>query len=574
MKADLSADGRRIEVTFQYSEALVRAAREIPGGRFVPASKGGPAWAYPLNMKTARMLRESFGFGLRFSAELLAWGRHEKHRTGQLRAMSSADDADLYVLPTCHRELFEFISSGPGDSGTYQRADVAMMARQSLINANEMGLGKTTEVIAATIEANLLAGRHLVIAPVTSLYPVWVEEISRWYPSEILCGETPKERRAAIEKAGGLSKSGVPFWLVINPEMIRIDSNGKAENPALFDIEFDTVTIDEFHRMGLSNPNTAGSRGAGKIQTAHKWALSGTPMGGQPIRLWGALHWLDPKQFSSKWQWAEQWLEITSNGFGLNIGQIRPGREDEFYLYHAPWILRRTKADCLKNLPPKQYVDIWCKMSRLQAKQYEKFERDAEIKIDEERLTGTSILAEYQYLKQFASAKQKLVDGVLWPTEDSGKITALVDQLQRRDGESALVVTQSSKMAALVTRILHEKGLDVALIAGSVKQKERTEIVRGFQNDGSPKVIVLVTAAGGVSLTLNRADSVHILDETWNPDDQLQAEDRAHRGNRTETVTIYYYRTRGTIEEKIESLTKTKRITSSNILDIRRQHWQ
>jgi SNF2 family DNA or RNA helicase len=107
------------------------------------------------------------------------------------------------------------------------------------------------------------------------------------------------------------------------------------------------------------------------------------------------------------------------------------------------------------------------------------------------------------------------------------------------------------------------------LTGKTTKKGERTRLVRGFQN-GDYRVLVVSTMAGGVSITLDRADTVHVLDETWVPDDQDQLIDRIHRASRIHQVTAYFYRTRNTLEEYINEVNQEKAFTNENVLDIRR----
>jgi SNF2 family DNA or RNA helicase len=83
--------------------------------------------------------------------------------------------------------------------------------------------------------------------------------------------------------------------------------------------------------------------------------------------------------------------------------------------------------------------------------------------------------------------------------------------------------------------------------------------------------VVLTLKAGGVSITLDAADHVHVIDEDFNPDVQTQFEDRAHRMSRIHQVTCYYYRTRGTIEEEINEVVFNKQMTNEQLLDKVRQ---
>lgn len=319
-------------------------------------------------------------------------------------------------------------------------------------------------------------------------------------------------------------------------------------------------------------------------------------MGGKPIRLWGMFHWLDPEEFSSMWRWAETWLEIEENEYGgKEIGKIRKGFISRFGEAHLHYMVRRTKREALPGLPPKQYIDVWVDMSDAQAKQYKEFEARAEIRIEEEHLTAASVLAEYTRLKQLSNAKCKIytkkikrrATGIeeilkgLEPTFDSPKLEVLLDRLaengvrvsEPEPGARAIVASQSRDMIMMVAGWLDKKKLNVKLLTGDTKQgQERNDVINWYKEEvDETRILCMTTQTGGVSLNLEMTGSVHILDETWNPDDQEQLEDRGDRGSRTTPLICYYYRTKDSIQEAIYGLALGKRITNKNILDFRQK---
>jgi hypothetical protein len=131
-------------------------------------------------------------------------------------------------------------------------------------------------------------------------------------------------------------------------------------------------------------------------------------MGGKPVKLWGALHFLEPERSRPSGAGSMSGWRSEDNGYGKQVHGIQDRREDAFWEHLKPYMIRRTKAEVLKELPPKQYVERWCEMTPQAAKQYEAMATDAELKIEEENLTATGILAEYMRLKQFAVAHQKV----------------------------------------------------------------------------------------------------------------------------------------------------------------------
>jgi hypothetical protein len=410
--AELSPTGDKIEVHFRYDPDLVRSIKEVPGSRFVDHTNGGPMWLVPLNLDVARRLNEELGPSLVLGRALRTWGREARKREQNLQALASIDSVDAkdLVLNTKIPELTEWFRG-------YQRADVKFLAATSALNLNEQGLGKTTEIIGAIFEAGLENGRHLVIAPKTALETVWREEIERWTadlekPHEVITysGDMTKlAREAAIEEFWECVEEDWPVWFVCTPATVR-DGNEPFMDPKEFPKGWTSFTIDEYHKTGL--PNASGKKGTGskfsdavkEVKAERRYAMTGTPMGGRVIKLWGAFHFLYPDQFTSKWQWAKTWLEVNNNGYGSEIGGIQRGREEEFYRAHAPYMVRRLKSEVLPQLPPKQYVNVWCKMTSKQAKQYEQFAAKAEADIEGLQLNAIGILAEYTRLKVFADA--------------------------------------------------------------------------------------------------------------------------------------------------------------------------
>ena len=613
--AELSEKQDRIDVHFPYNPGHVSGVKAIPGARFIPKDKGGPYWKIPLDLVSARRMREVFKGDLTLGQGLTAWGRDAVVRERNLRTLVTLDslEPDELELNAKIPELAKWFRP-------YQRADTKFLATTNTINANEQGLGKTSEIVAAIYEAGLENGPHLVVAPKTSLDVVWRYEFERWtdIPVVTYSGDATKsERERMLADVMRWYGDGTPFVFVCTPYAVR---SGLIQQ---FIPAWNTFTIDEFHKHGLTNisgdPNKGTQFGQAcmKIEAERKWLVSGTPIGGKPIKLWGALRFLHPESFTSKWRWAENWLVVTTNPFGhKEIGGLKPERVEEFYSEHARYMVRRLKSEVLKQLPPKMYIDVPCPMTKKQAKQYKEFAEAAEIRIDEERLTAKGVLAEYARLKMFAFSYcdvERLTNvkkcpeckgtGLLGeetcdiclgtgktdhlklkPTADGGKLEPLVDRLAEvgidpadPTGDSVAVIgSQHKEVIDFLTTYLNSIGIKTEKITGDTKQKDRARIMQAFQGAtaDSPRVIAITTTAGGVAITLDRADTMHIMDETWTPDDQVQLEDRIHRASRMHQVTIYNYRTPDTVETEIGEVTTEKGAVNEAMLDTYRQNYK
>jgi len=600
--AELSESGKNIDVHFPYNPEAVAAIKRMPNRKFVDKHHGGPLWRLPLDLVTGTRLREEFGNGLVLGDALKQWGRDEVSKQRNLRSLARATDAELVNLPRVHPKLFEYVSKRP-----YQRADIKLMAEANVGNFNQPGTGKTIETIASWIESGLWdQGPHLVIAPVRSLENVWFEELE-WLDLDVYTSEDPAVRRQEIAEGLERAERGEPVVLCINADMIRVEKiwdakKSKGDPPPkseeacrdykgniygfrdelserLCKVHYKTFTIDEGHKTGMPNRNSLFSNTIRLIRADRRAVLTGTPIGGVTRKLWAYLNWLEPDEYGSEWAWINNWLE-TEDGFGKSkiVNDIQPGREDAFYEAHARHMVRRLKREALPGLPPQVHVTVKCSMTNLQKAQYAKFHADAEIRIDEERLTATGVLAEYARLKQFANAKQELIDGVPFPTTDSGKLLMLMEKLDEEGirklapepGARAIIASESSRMIEMVADYLTEQGFEVGLMTGKVKDT-RPVIKRFKSKKKEPYIICMTTQTGGVSLNLQEADSIHALDETWNPDDLEQLFDRGDRGSRTTPLRCYTYRTKDTIQEYIAEVNEGKKVTNKNVMDLRRQ---
>jgi SNF2 family DNA or RNA helicase len=349
----------------------------------------------------------------------------------------------------------------------------------------------------------------------------------------------------------------------------------------LLNVDWSAVTVDEFHKSGMNNRLTLFYMGVELLKADWKSALSGTPMGGKPRKLWPILHWIEPEEYTAEWSWINRWLE-TETGHSARskiVKAIKKGREEEFGKAHARHLIRRTKLAVLPGLPPRTEQVIWSKMTDKQYLQYKEFSRTLEIKIEEERLSANNVLTEYLRLKQFANAMQRLVDGVPYPTEESGKLEDIWNTLDENGvrplkddpepGARAIIGSESSRMVHMITAWLNRKGIPADALVGGVDSEP---IIERFKHGGpEPYIIVMTVQTGGVSLDLEEAWCMLAVDETWNPDDIEQFFERGDRSTRETALNCYIFRSRDTIQEYIAQVNEGKAVTNKTVLDIRRR---
>lgn len=372
--------------------------------------------------------------------------------------------------------------------------------------------------------------------------------------------------------------------------------------PELHEREWAAFVIDESHRCLICHSATPQSQtqvraGAGMIPVSDdglKIALSGTPMRGKPENLWGTLNWLYPDRYHAYWTWAQQWFHVLGDPRERGTTEIAGLDETKakmFYEDIAPIMLRRTKKEVRAELPDKLYagtplpypdgtfddhnpVGHWIQMSPKQSKAYHEIAEQAETILDSGVLTANGVLAELTRLKQFAICYgdvEEYIDSKgneayrFLPKLPSAKFDWLVEFLdslginkhssmepdEDEEERKVVVASQFTGILDMYERELKKLGIECLKITGKVSQAQRKANKDRWQERGGPRVFLLNTIAGGVSLTLDAADDLVFLDETWIPDDQEQVEDRIHRVSRLHQVTIHYLRTLETVEENI-----------------------
>lgn len=605
--ADIDEDGRitlqtKLGPGEEFSDMVARS-KKPSGARFQKTTK---LWRYPLAVETCHKLRAVWGDDLKISIPLGAWYVEAAEARAEQAAKAAQTDAELTLLPQVAPALAATLRPD-------QRVGVAWVAagyRGSGLLADQPGLGKTLEAIGGILEAG--GGPTLIVCPKLSVKRVWQREWNRWAPDVPVYAArgTRVRRQRTIEQFD--ADPAETKVLIVVAEMLRIveepdptDFEGKKmkfkgyQYPELFR-GWSWVCVDESHRLFGSLTITKGNlmgkglkRLGSKFNADRKLAITGTPFGrgGRVQGMFGTLHWLWPDEFTSFWRWAEDLFIVTDEevyikgGRGATrttkrIGKLRKGGKKRFFKTLGPRVLRRTKAEVIKWLPPKQFVDVLCEMEGEQLKQYKQMSDEAEVVVPGGMIIANGVLAELTRAKQVANGALHLdsAGNVRFNSTPGGscKLDMLMQMLDQRgitDGSAELKVIVASQFNELLYALedrLQEAKIGYHMITGKTSDTKRDKAMEEFQEEGGHQIFLLNSKAGGVSVTLDAADEVHCLDELYNPEDQEQLEDRAHRASRNHQVTIYYYRSEGTIDEQIATNVEGKRQNQHDVLDGRR----
>jgi SNF2 family DNA or RNA helicase len=410
------------------------------------------------------------------------------------------------------------------------------------ILADDMGLGKTIQVLALLQKRR---ARRQARAPSLAVVPRslvfnWIEEAGRFTPRLCVLDYTGPSRHTLREQFRD-------YDLVITTYgTLRTDIAELAQ------FEFDYLILDE--AQAIKNADSQAAKAARLLRGRHRLAMSGTPIENHLGELWSIFEFLNPGM--------------------LGAGSVfkRHADGDRTLLAKAlrPFILRRTKAQVVQDLPEKTEQTLHCDMESAQRKVYEELRahyRQALLRKDTAELNRSKIevLEALLRLRQ-AACHPGLIDPTR-TTESSAKLDMLLPQISEviEEGHKALVFSQFTSFLAIVRDRLDQEKLRYEYLDG--RTRNRAERVERFQTDPDCPIFLISLKAGGLGLNLTAAEYVYLLDPWWNPAVEAQAIDRSHRIGQTQRVFAYRLVCRDTVEEKILELQQKKRELADAILD-------
>ena len=433
----------------------------------------------------------------------------------------------------------------------YQREGYEWLARLSewapgACLADDMGLGKTLQGLALLVE-RAEKGPALVVAP-TSVCFNWEAESARFAPELRVHVWYRCDRDAVMAQLGARDVVVTSYGL-----LARDEERFKEKT-------FATLVLDE--AQAVKNPAARRSKAAREVNAEFRVALSGTPLENHLGELWSLFRTVFPGLMGSEEQFRQRFQ-------GPIEREKNPERRAALAALLRPFLLRRTKGEVARDLPPKTDVLVPISLTPQERRLYEDARLAAVAQLTD--ATGPAeqkrfhVLAALTRLRQLA-CHPKLHDPT-WtgPASKLTRVIELIDEL-RDEGHRVLVFSQFTRHLALVREALKAKSVPFQYLDGETAEAERRKRVEAFQA-GLGDVFLISLKAGGTGLNLTGADNVIHLDPWWNPAVEDQATDRAHRIGQTRPVSVYRVMSRGTVEEQILSLHAEKRELLANVLD-------
>lgn len=418
------------------------------------------------------------------------------------------------------------------------------------ILADDMGLGKTLQTL-AHILAEKESGRNeglpsLVVAP-TSVVENWKREAEKFAPSLSVLILQGGNRSAKFSQ---ISRSDI---VMTSYALLHRDLE------VFLDHSFHLIALDEAQH--IKNPAAQVSQAVRQLNASHRICLSGTPIENNLGELWSLMNFLMPGMLGTQESFRESYqTPIERNG--------NKSKAAELSRRLGPLILRRTKSNVAKELPPKTEIVHTIEMSGEQKDLYETVRSTMDKRVrqalaiqgNESQIVFLDALLK---LRQICCHPSLLKDQS--STAESAKFEYLVELLDtlRQEKHRVLIFSQFTSMLSLIEAHLEEQGCEYLKLTGETKNRQ--ELVERFQG-GEGEVFLISLKAGGTGLTLTGADNVIHYDPWWNPAVEDQATDRAYRIGQDKPVFVHKLICKNTVEERIKQMQGKKSDLAGDLL--------
>lgn len=531
--SSVNLKGDMLVVTFQYDPALVERVKSVSGRQFNAKLKH---WEVPKE-NVLELLEAIRGTGITPHMDVVALAIKATNAVGVIQELKQNPTAYAGSLP-----LYDFQKIG----ATF------LMTMPGALLADVPGLGKTIQTIAAC-EAQT---KILILCPASLKYG-WADEVKKWILQDAIVIDGNKKERERQWTDDSLTYR----FTIANYELLLHDKD-------IIPKKWSVIVADEATR--LSNPNAQTTKALKALVAGKKIALTGTPVSNSPVDLFSILDWLSLGVLGSYFQFLNTYC-IREPRFNRIVGFKNLEKLEKIA---DRFMLRRTKAEVLKDFPPKTVEDVVFALSSEEEELYSQIRYEIMEELGDKIGDNSANLGIYPVkmlrLKQVTDDARLLFtyerrgeEGVLIK---SSKLAALKDLLDPviASGEKAIIFTQFKEMLYLLMKELEE--YFPLPISGDQTSEQRKIAVDEFNKDPQFKLMIM-TEAGAYGLNLQAATYVIHYDLPWSVAKLMQREDRAHRIGQDKPVTVYNLIAKDTIDEYVAKILKAKNKTAVKLLN-------
>lgn len=387
--------------------------------------------------------------------------------------------------------------------------------------------GNTGKTSAAAWAADYLMSvglvkRALIICPLSIMETAWVSDLFKTCMHRTVgLAYGSKEKRLAVI-------NGDYEFVIINPDGIKIVAD------ALDKAKFDLFIIDEVTVFKTANSDRSKTMQRLARPDAWVWGMTATPAAQSPMDAHGIARIVRPGSVPpSAGRFKDmvmikvtqfKWVPRT-NSTKMIFDLLQPA-------------IRFTKDECL-DLPEMTYTTRLIPLSPQQSKYYRMLKQSMKMDAAGSQVTASHAATAMIKLLQVSSGAVICDDGSVIEFDIKARYEELLDIIEQTHNK-VLVFVPFTNAILLLKDKLKSDGIPVDVIDGSVALSKRTQIIKDFQTEDSPKVLLIQPKAASHGVTLTRADTVVWWGPVTSTETYLQANGRAHRNGQVNHVTVVH----------------------------------
>lgn len=478
---------------------------------------------------TARAIENLNWLMLRFPLEIPDRETYGRDKEAAIALAARRAGANNGIVPASPPPEFR------GTLYPYQAEDVAkMIAAGRMLNANQTGLGKTTESLAAIATANAYPALVVVPAQIIGQWQDMMETFLALTPG----GELPLDTFVSASRMCAELKGQTPYRLPDRPLYITHYGLLKYWRDVIESLGIKAVTFDEVQELRRTESMKYTAATAIAETAKYVWGLSATPVYNYGNEMWSVMNALDYYCLGDSMSFSREWC----GGWGK---QVREPEKLGQYLVAESLLIRRRKRDkdVKMQLPPKHRLIV-------------------EIDHDESL---------YRHMAEKAIALSKSYDGLAWKDRGTAVrqiatesrqaagaskapyvaawVKALIDA-----GERPLIFAHHHVVHDEITKALEGKGL--VRLTGHENPKRKQEARRDFIEGRANAALLALRAATGYDGFQRRATCAVFAELDWSPAIHGQCEDRIWRPGFAgqDSLPIYYLTARNSYDQIVRDI--------------------
>lgn len=416
-----------------------------------------------------------------------------------------------YAWPGIHRPF------------AHQKATAAFLSiRQRAHCFSEPGTGKTSAAIWAADYLMKIGAirRVLVICPLSIMDSAWKSDIFK----------TAMHRSAAVAHGSAATRAKIVQsnydFVIINFDGVEVVKNEIAAS------QFDLIIVDEAN--AYKSPTTKRWKTLARLITPRTWLwmMTGTPAAQSPVDAYGLARLVAPHRVTKT---MTAWKDRVMTQITRFKWVPKPQSNAEVYNALQPAI-RYTKAECL-DLPPLTYQTRDIPLTAQASKYYKQLKTQMLIEAAGQSVSAVNAATMLSKLMQVSCGAVYTDKGRVLEFDVGPRLKVLEEVLDETP-HKVVVFVPFLHAIDIVVGHLKANGHAVSVIRGDVSAKDRADIIKKFQTEADPRVLVIQPQSASHGVTLTAADTIVFWGPVMSVETFLQCVGRIDRVGQVNKTTI------------------------------------